>query len=286
MATIRERKNDKGRVRYAAEVRIKGHPPVYETFKRKTDARRWAEQTESAIRERRYFKTSESLKRTLANMVDRYIANELPLRHSDQQKIEMHLTWWKKQLGHYVLADITPQMIAECRDKLVTEPYKRGDKWKKRQPATIKLYLASLSINFTFAVKEWGWLEANPVSRVTKPTVSNSRVRFLSDKERLDLEKQCQKSTNTYLYPVVMIALCTGMRWSEVTGLNWLEVDLKKRVVRLEVTKNKERRTVPITGPALEALKTLHRDRMVGSSFVFPRKDGKAPMQIRVLLTK
>ena len=45
------------------------------TLRRKTDAKRWAEQTQAAIREGRYFKTIEARRHTFEEMVERYIAD-------------------------------------------------------------------------------------------------------------------------------------------------------------------------------------------------------------------
>lgn len=284
MASITERRTRNG-LHYRVEIRIKGAKPVVETFARKTDAKRWAEQTEAAIRERRYFKTSESLKHTFAEMVERYIEFELPKRHSDHKKIEMHLNWWKSHLGHYYLADVTPQLIAQYRDVLSNETFKKGKKEdakvKRREPATIKFYLASLSMAYNAAVKEWGWVDENPIYKVSMPKVDNGRVRFLSKDEREKLLEVCSKSTNPYLYSVVMLALCTGMRWTEVTGLKWREIDTQKNVIRLETTKNKERRAIPMAPPAIAEVKKMQKRRMLGSPYVFPRADGQAPMEIR-----
>ena len=49
-----------------------------QTFKRLTDAKKWGQHTESAIREGRYFKSAESRKHTLGELIDRYIADVLP----------------------------------------------------------------------------------------------------------------------------------------------------------------------------------------------------------------
>ncbi|MBX9744821.1 MAG: hypothetical protein K2X08_06385 [Chlamydiales bacterium] len=73
MATIKERKDKDGKDRFQVIVRLKGFPTQAATFTRLTDAKKWAQNTESAIREGRHFKTSESKKRTLSNMIDRYI---------------------------------------------------------------------------------------------------------------------------------------------------------------------------------------------------------------------
>jgi len=56
MASIKEHKDKDGKTRFQVQIRIKGTPPQYASFKRKTDAERWIQQTESAIREGRHLK--------------------------------------------------------------------------------------------------------------------------------------------------------------------------------------------------------------------------------------
>ncbi len=80
MASIEERRNSEGKVTYRAKIRIKGSPTETATFIRKTDAKKWVQQIEAAIREGRHFKTSESKRRTFGEMIDRYINNVLPLK--------------------------------------------------------------------------------------------------------------------------------------------------------------------------------------------------------------
>ena len=50
MASIRKKLRADGSFSFHVQIRVKGTPPVTETFERKTDAVRWAEQTEAAIR--------------------------------------------------------------------------------------------------------------------------------------------------------------------------------------------------------------------------------------------
>ena len=80
MASIKERISKDGSVRYTVEIRLKGYPAQTATFKRKTDAKKWIQDTESAIREGRHFKTTEAKKHTLAETVDRYIKDVLPTK--------------------------------------------------------------------------------------------------------------------------------------------------------------------------------------------------------------
>jgi hypothetical protein len=70
---------------YRARVRIKGFPPQSAAFERLTDARRWAQQTEAAIREGRHFKTNEAKKHTLGELIDRYIRDVNPTKKRNSQ---------------------------------------------------------------------------------------------------------------------------------------------------------------------------------------------------------
>jgi hypothetical protein len=67
MATITERTAKDGTKRHRAEVRLKGYPTQTATFKRLTDAKKWVQDTESAIRDGRHFKTTEAKKHTFAD---------------------------------------------------------------------------------------------------------------------------------------------------------------------------------------------------------------------------
>ncbi len=278
MASIKELKDKDGKTRFHVQVRIKGSPPQYASFKRKTDAERWIQQTESAIREGRHFKTTEAKKHTLGALIDRYIRDVLPTKHKCKQRQGSQLIWWKQQLGGYLLSDVSPAMIAEQRDVLLRGITKQG---KIRSPATVVRYLAALSHAFTIAIKEWGWIEDSPIRKVTKPREPRGRVRFLDDDERAKLLEACQQSTNPYLYTIVVLALSTGMRQAEILHLKWADVDLDKGRVILHETKNGEIRQVAITGHALELLHQLNQCRRLDTHYLFPGKFPKKPIDIR-----
>lgn len=259
---------------YRVKVRLKGFPLQSATFERLTDAKKWAQQTESAIRDGRHFKTSEAKRHSLGELIDRYVRDVLPTKKSALTQGQQ-LAWWKNEIGDYLLSDVTPSLLAECRDKLSRETTVRN---KLRSPASVVRYMAALSHAFTIAVKEWGWLEDSPMRKVTKPRESRGRVRFLSDDERMRLLKACKESNNSFLHPVVVLALATGMRQGEIMGLTWDDIDLHRGRAILHETKNGERRAVAITGYVLELLKELNKIRRIDSRFIFPAK-GNAPQK-------
>ncbi len=280
MATIEERYTSEKQKTYRVKVRLKGKPVQTATFERLTDAKKWASSTESAIRENRYFKTAESKKRTFADMVERYIETILPQKPKSIDKQEAQLNWWKSHLGSYVLADITPALITEFKDKLLTEKIRTD---KKRSPSTVVRYMAALSHCFTIAVNDWGWLDDSPMRKVSKPKEPRGRVRFLNDKERQELLLWCKFSDNKMLYSIVVTAISTGLRRSEILYLTWDDIDFKRGIAIIHETKNSERRAVPIKGHCLEVLKELYKTRRIDTKLLFPEpyKTNPRPVNIR-----
>ncbi len=269
MATIERRVTQSGKVRYRVLVRLKGRPPESATFRRKTDAKRWAQDTESAIREGRYFKASRARKHTLQALLDRYQAEVVPTKSPRTAKVqERHLEYWKEALGAFVLADVSPGLIASRRDELA-----RGG---KRAPATVNRYLATLSHAFTVAVREWEWIEHNPVRRVRRLKEARGRVRFLSDKERKRLLDACRDSRDRRLYPLVVLAISTGARQGELMSLRWKDVDLARGSAVVHDTKNGERRALPLQGHARATLQDFRKVRRLESDLVFVGDAGQA----------
>ncbi len=276
MATIEQRKTGSNTT-YRVKIRLRGHPPQTATFERKTDAKRWAQHTEAAIREGRHFKTTEAKKRTLGELVDRYMRDVLPSKPKSEVDQKRQLLWWKQQLGHYVLADVTALVIAEHRDRLAGGLTPQG---RQRSPATANRYLAALSHALTIAVKEWGWLDDFPMRKVRKLREPRGRVRFLSDDERPRLLEACQAHSSA-LYSIVVLALSTGARQGEILNLTWRDIDLARGMIILEQTKNNERRSIPLQGLALELVKDMSKVKRIDTDLLFPsRKDPSKPLNV------
>lgn len=268
MAVIEKRKTSEGKIQYRVKVRLKGFPPQTSTHDKITDAKKWAQDTESAIREGRLFKTAEAKKHTLGELIDRYIRDVLPQKKKSRKKQTAQLLWWKDQIGGYLLSDVTPALIGEKRDEFLRGITYRGT---QRSPATVVRYLSALSHAFSVAVKEWGWMEDSPMRKVTKLKESRGRVRFLEENERERLLNACKESSNPYLYPIVLIAISTGMRFGEIINLTWNAVDLQRKRIVLQETKNGERRAVPIAGQALDLLMKLEKTRRIDTNLLFPK---------------
>src|SRR3954468_18924457 len=74
---IQERKNGDGTMSYRAQIRVRGFPHLSETFTRKTDAKKWIEDTKAAIRGGAAVST-EAGRTTLREALERYVREITP----------------------------------------------------------------------------------------------------------------------------------------------------------------------------------------------------------------
>lgn len=122
MPTIERRASPEGVVRYRARVRLNGARTVSNTFQRKTDAQKWAQKAEVEIRQDQYAFTSLSRRKTLGDLIDRYIKEVLPRKPKTALFQKRQLAVWRKALGHRLIADITPARIVTFRQTLLDTP--------------------------------------------------------------------------------------------------------------------------------------------------------------------
>lgn len=271
MATIQARPGRQGGTRYRVQIRL-GTTRASATFPTLAAARRWATVTEGALRTQRQFPTLEAAHRTLGEVLTRYSREVLPTKRPRTALNQaIHLAWWQAQLGTQRLLELTPARLTAGRDRLAQD----------RAPATVNRYISTLSHALTVAVTEWQWLEESPLRRVRRLREPRGRVRYLTDEERRRLLRACQASSNRALYPLVVLALATGARKMELLRLTWRDIDLRRAQIALEQTKNRERRALPLTGLALEEVARLAKVRRLDTALLFPRADGRQPIDIR-----
>lgn len=185
------------------------------------------------------------------------------------------------------------------------------DAWKAErlksgiEPTTINRDLTALKAALSKAV-EWKKITSAPAVAVKKAEVNDDkRVRYLSPAENKRLRKAladrdaamraARKRTiaakrkqhrdvtplpddgfGDLLTPLVMTALNTGCRRSELTGLAWADVDLKDKkqiLVRAYTSKRAKPRYVPLNAEAIDILKRWKRQS--DNDRVFPIESPK-----------
>ena len=105
---------------------------------------------------------------------------------------------------------------------------------------------------------KWSKASENPVSQVRFFREDNGRTRFLTEEEETRLLACCSAS----LRPLVITALHTGFRKSELLTLGWEHVDFRHRLITVEsaYAKNSETRSIPMTTTLMETLRPLKEE--------------------------
>ena len=138
--------------------------------------------------------------------------------------------------------------------------------------------MAALSSAYSMAVKEFGWIDTNPCSKVRKLSEPRGRTRFLTDDERERLLISCENSNAKELLIIVLLALSTGARKNEIRWLRWGDVNVQIGTVIFRETKNGTIRSVPLVGRGLDLIREWGKIRRLDTDLVFPGKNPKHPV--------
>jgi integrase len=162
----------------------------------------------------------------------------------DIRTVRSRMSRLLESFGHLSASGVTPQVI----DRWLTA----NEAWS---PATKNRYRALLSLVFRQAMRN-GRVSTNPARLVAARAENNARVRYLLDREEAALRVAMRGRFDCHV-PALDIALNTGMRLSEQFSLTWESVDLKRKVIELDETKNGSSRQIPINSACEAAFKVL-----------------------------
>lgn len=157
--------------------------------------------------------------------------------HKEDKK---KLLWLHVHLGDLTLDEITLDVI----DRIRSARLKEGSK------GTCNRYLALVRAILRRARDEWEWVEKVPKVRLFKE--SNSRERSLTVSQAKVLLAELPEHQRE----VVLFALATGLRQSNVLRLEWRQVNLEQRHAWIDGWQSKNRRpiSVPLNGAAIAVL--------------------------------
>ena len=240
MSSIRKRGE-----KWQARVHCKGNKPTVKTFTNKADALKWARYVESQLD--LGILAPKRAKPTLKSMVERYVEEVTPTKKGAAQERYRAAQIKKTSLSDMLIDRIDGSTVAAYRDQRL----------KHVSNNTVRLELAFLSVVFEQSRREWGWDVANPVKQIRMPKPGKPRQRRLDTGEEEALLSACQASGAYYLESFVVLAIETGMRFSEIAGVRREHVSMTNGTIYLPDTKNGHSRTVPLSSRALGATQAL-----------------------------
>jgi integrase len=259
MATIRKLPSGN----FQAVVRLKNLKPLYASFPTKTKAKQWAQTIEAdtvlarklscgddlSLRQAVQIESSGVAIKFIVPLFSEWVDEFLPGSPLAGTPAAGMIKVWRKRFGNKLVTDITAEDIDDVLLEIA----------EKRTGSTVNRYKSHLSSVFIAFNKHPTYKRLKFPNPVRSEFVSSFPEnppcnRFLSPAEQQALLNAARKSHWDKLYLLVLMALTTGARRGELLQLTWGNLDFSQRVARLETTKNKESRLLPLLQPVIEEL--------------------------------
>jgi len=180
--------------------------------------------------------------------------------YSDDVRIMKRLRSW---FGDRPAESITPHDIEQR--------FQEGIEDHGWAPSTVNHHRSLLSLAYRLAIRN-GKATSNPARATRHRKEDNDRVRCLSTDEEKRLREVLNANWPEHVAELDL-AMHTGMRRSEMYGLDWEDVDLGRRFLRVKRGKNGESRYVRLNSVAVKALTKL-QERSDGSGAVVRNLSG------------
>lgn len=275
MATIDSRYSG----RYRARIYIPGAGRLTKTFGSYAEAVSWAEVQEALVRQiaeaiNTKIARSESARHppepplsleyelpnpedlayetpTLRAALALYARKVTPQKKGAVQERGLVRRWQQHPLSAFPLLAIRGKHLAKYRDERLEAGI---------SGSTLQKDLALISHLYKVARTEWGYetLE-NPTTMIRKAKIARGRTRRFEGDEEAELLDHCILVDNLRLHSIIILAVETAMRRSELIRLRWCDINLKSRTAQLHDTKNGSPRTIPLSSRAVAAIQALPR---------------------------
>ena len=141
------------------------------------------------------------------------------------------LRWLDKFLGGKDLEHVNRALIDRVTDAKLAHGCSN---------ATVNRTLELLRAILRKCVSDWEWLDRVPRVRMLKE--ATRRVRFLNRDDALRLLAELPE----HLADMAAFSLATGLRRANVTGLQWSQVDLARRLAWIHPDQAKARKAIPV----------------------------------------
>ena len=165
--------------------------------------------------------------------------------------VQSQINIMNQYIGDLPIASINEGVI----EKLKADLRASGSK-----PGTINRKLSCLSVIFKHAASDGvNAISRRPAFRLVKE--NNGRLRFLDVAEEKKLCDYFLGRNWFDAYHIVRFLIYTGARRGEALKLQWRDVDLKRGTVSFWETKTDRPRTIPLVGPAKEAVEWSQKQK-------------------------
>jgi len=232
------------------------------------EAREKFEEIRKIIKQGKYQSMIKRRKIIFDELLDAYI-EKIKEQRFYKTNIKCFIPILRQHFGGKLLSEIDYKILEDFRDLRKNTPvkfkYKEG---RPRSGRTVDIGMSVLRRMFKKAYL-WEWIERNPFDRgeglFYKKT--GKRERALTPEEMAKLID----GASPEFKPILLTAILTGLRKSDILGLRWEDIDLEKGQISLIEQKTGKTRIIHLG----QDMTTLFHKLPVRGRYVFPgRKEG------------
>lgn len=170
----------------------------------------------------------DGAKLTLLEVMDRYLENLYNRKElSPNTKMGYNVTvntLKEYRLGHMEIGKIKPE---HCEDWL-------SDMKKKYRGSSIQSQISLIKRTFEYAI-DYDYIVKNPFRRITTDRSDSKQMEALTIQDMNRFLEFCSTDAHSkHCYDMIYILFWTGMRVSELCGLTLDDIDMNKRMIRVE----------------------------------------------------
>ncbi len=129
-------------------------------------------------------------------------------------------------------------------------------------PRTVARRLSTLSAFFSYLARH-GHVAANPMSDIDRPRLPRTEAVWIAD---ADVQALLDAAHTPMARTVILTFIGTGLRRSELLGLDCRDLDLDAGLLRVREGKGGKDRTIPIAPDVADALRAYLDERVEGPS--------------------
>jgi len=238
------------------------------------DAREKLEEMRQTAKKGRYQAVLMRRKVTFDELLDAYV-EKIKGQRFYKTNIKSFIPILKAHFGGMLLSQIDYKALEDFRDLRKSTPvkfkYKEG---RPRSERKVDMEMAVLRRMFKRAFL-WEWIETNPFDRGEGlfSRKCGKRERALTPAEI----KKLIDAASPKFKPILITAVLTGLRKSDILNLKWEDIDLERGRISLVEGKTERTRTIPLGQDMISLIHALP----VNGRYLFPGKKGGPVKEIK-----
>jgi len=191
-------------------------------------------------------------KRKAHELADKHKAqlwDQIKLGHKPQYLWEDAVAKWINEVEKKSIKDdicmfryLDPFLSSKPLDQITRDQVEKiiTQKSKLASPGRVNRITALIRAVLRKAEREWGWIDKAPAIRRLKE--ADKRICWITKPEA---ERLC-KELPPHLEAMVRFSLATGLREANVTGLEWTQVDMQRKVAWIHPDQAKAKKAIGI----------------------------------------